>query len=362
MQQFKKKIGTLKLSITTACNLRCEYCFVDKNNKTMDFLTARKAIDLLTQSSGKEKLLKIYGGEPLLCFRLLKRIIGYAINRAHKDGKRITVTPCTNAVLLNREQLIFFKKHNIRLAISFDGDIVSHNKFRKYPNAKKTYNDVCNKIPLAVDILGKENVAINLGVTPFSAKKLFENFVNLTKKSVNTVNIEIIQHFHLWYPSHFKIFILNIEKIIKYIFVNIKHGEFFFLTTINREMKYSELSKFNTGECGFSNCLEIYPSGEMAFSSFLLNVKNRQEYMIGNINRGYIKEKYRDCTYRHKSYRCKKCISDYYLGFRSDNNASRLLEFRNRISIIAAKYIFNQARRNKLFKRYIIEAKKHICF
>lgn len=328
----------------------------------MDFATAKNAIDLLMESPGKEKLIKIYGGEPLLYFDLIKKIAAYSLRCAVKNGKKITLTPCTNAILLSREHLNFFKENNMKLAISLDGDRVSHDRFRGYGSIKATYDTVIKKTYLAMKTLGKRNAAVNFGVTPFSVKRLFDNFVNLTTGgSIDTVNIEIIQHFQPWRPISRKLFALNLRKIIQYILSSIKNNKFLFLTTINREIKYSELSRFFNGQCHFFDSLEVYPFGVMAFSSFLLNTEERKKYLVGNIKSGYIKKRYRDCTFSN-SKRCQECHRDYYQGYKIDENANRLVELRNKISIDAARYIFDRAKQDNLFRKYILEAKKHICF
>lgn len=74
-----KEIFSLKLSITTACNLNCRYCFVTKNSRYIDLETAYKAIDFFLLSKGEKKILILYGGEPLL-HPSLKTIILYTKN------------------------------------------------------------------------------------------------------------------------------------------------------------------------------------------------------------------------------------------------------------------------------------------
>ena len=89
MQFDNKKINRLKIAITTKCNLSCNYCFVKKKNKTINYKIAKKSINILLLSKGKNKLLSIYGGEIFLEYKLLKRIIKYSQKKAKDINKKL---------------------------------------------------------------------------------------------------------------------------------------------------------------------------------------------------------------------------------------------------------------------------------
>ncbi len=132
-----KRINRIKLTITTQCNLNCDYCFVKKTNEYMELATAKNSVDLLLRSQGKDKLLSIYGGEPLLNFKLIEKISPYAISQAEKLKKNLIITVCTNATLLEEKYLDFFKKYNIKLIVSLAGEKSGQDKFRNFQKFKK---------------------------------------------------------------------------------------------------------------------------------------------------------------------------------------------------------------------------------
>ena len=115
-----KEIYLLRLAVVTKCNQRCKYCFIKKTNKTITYSNAQKAINLLLNSKGRDKILIIYGGEPSLCFSLLKRIIIFAQKKAASLNKYLIISIGTNGTLLDPSQLIFFKQTDVKLAISLD--------------------------------------------------------------------------------------------------------------------------------------------------------------------------------------------------------------------------------------------------
>lgn len=74
------RITHLDLFITEACNLRCEYCFVEgKSTKSMELSTSLAAIDFCIKRLGPENCLELlfFGGEPLLAFDVMRKTIKY---------------------------------------------------------------------------------------------------------------------------------------------------------------------------------------------------------------------------------------------------------------------------------------------
>ncbi|HYZ72065.1 MAG TPA: radical SAM protein, partial [Chthoniobacterales bacterium] len=104
-------LQTLVLNLTNQCNLSCQYCYEfgeDKvatpegKKKFMDLETAKASVDfLLEQSAGRHAVhITFFGGETLMNFPLLKRVVGYATERAASQGRFIDFSLTTNATLL----------------------------------------------------------------------------------------------------------------------------------------------------------------------------------------------------------------------------------------------------------------------
>lgn len=354
---FNKEIYLLRLAVTTECILRCRYCFIKKTNKVISYEIAEKSINLLLNSLGNQKLLIIYGGEPLLYFDLVKKIIVFAQKKAIKLKKSLIISLGTNGILLNQNQLKFFKETDTKLAISLDGQKKIHDKARVFPNSDGSFDDVFNKLPLILSNIEKKNLCILFGVLPSSAYKMYDNLIYLTELGFDSINIEPIQSRRFkWNQNEEKVFLINLNKICQYLYKNIFNNNFIFLNTINRELKNKRLS-FRKNICPFFENLEVYPDGEMAFSPFLINSKYKSRYIIGDINKGLL-DKYVYCNYSCDNDYCKNCWRDY-LRENSDlgrsNNALRMRDF---FSIYLSKKILNNSKKKSVFKKYIYEAKK----
>nr|MDQ2997444.1 4Fe-4S cluster-binding domain-containing protein [Chloroflexota bacterium] len=71
------------LHVTNACNLRCTYCYLNKNDETMSAETGRAAVDAIIRSAlqhGYQVIkLKFAGGEASLNFALVWELHEYAL-------------------------------------------------------------------------------------------------------------------------------------------------------------------------------------------------------------------------------------------------------------------------------------------
>ena len=360
-----KEIFEMKLSITADCILRCDYCFVDKNqdHSIMPFGTAKKAVDFFIRAKGKDKILKIYGGEPLLNFGAVKKIAPYAKKIAKKLGVNLTLSLCTNALLLDPDNIEFFKKNNFQLAISFDGRKATHDKFRKFPNGRGTFDKIRKNFKYLLEKMDKKDMAVNMSVVSSEAENMFKNFKYVLNLGFDALNIEPIYGFEKWTINKYKQFQKEMKSIVLFIFTQIYKRNFIFLTTVNREIKYKTLSKLSNGVCLFHQFPEIYPDGRIAFSSFYLNLpeKTQPRYIIGNVSQGWVKNKYKNCVYSNKSKKCQNCLENYF-NLPDESMSSNAVEIRNLMSIYLANKIMDTAKKNATFRKYVEEAKEHICF
>lgn len=139
--------------VTEKCNFRCLYCAYGKNyvqpelrplnsQRYMSWETARTLIDRFI-SYWRERpfdtiraTISFYGGEPLLNFTLIDRIVSY-IKANKPDNVRIQYRMTTNGFLL-KKHLPFLMENDFQVSVSLDGDALA-NKYRRFRNGKETY-------------------------------------------------------------------------------------------------------------------------------------------------------------------------------------------------------------------------------
>lgn len=173
---LERKISKILLQLTQRCNLRCNYCVYseEKNfgtrnhsNKDMSYETAKKAIDFYMEHSVdcEEKAISFYGGEPLLQFDLIKKIITYCndVFRGHKIIYSIT----TNGTLLTDEIMDFLVKNQVYITVSFDGPKKIHDKNRRFVNGTGSYDVVIKNLErLKHKCENKMKCTVNMVVDP----------------------------------------------------------------------------------------------------------------------------------------------------------------------------------------------------
>lgn len=104
-----------------------------------------------------------HGGEPLIAFENIKRIL-HKINK--EDKIQLTGhTLVTNGYLLDREKCLFLKDHHLSLVqITIDGLRENHNKSRIHKSGFPTYDVILENIEKVFEILPNCHVIIRMNV------------------------------------------------------------------------------------------------------------------------------------------------------------------------------------------------------
>ncbi|MCP4205304.1 MAG: radical SAM protein [bacterium] len=107
--------------LTSACNLRCRYCYQNaKQPRRMSWETLREATNLLLATRQPRATLSFYGGEPFLCFGLIRRAVRHS-ERSRPSDLSVSYAVSTNGTLLESDQIAFLVRHRVQTQISFDG-------------------------------------------------------------------------------------------------------------------------------------------------------------------------------------------------------------------------------------------------
>ncbi len=128
---FKKRktvVKALCLHIAHDCNLGCKYCFAEEGEyhgrrALMSYEVGKKALDFLIANSGNRRNLEVdfFGGEPLMNWDVVKRLVEYGRSQEEAHGKRFRFTITTNGVLLNDEIMEFCNREMSNVVLSLDG-------------------------------------------------------------------------------------------------------------------------------------------------------------------------------------------------------------------------------------------------
>ncbi|MDO5708313.1 MAG: thioether cross-link-forming SCIFF peptide maturase [Andreesenia angusta] len=145
-------VKALCLHVAHDCNLRCNYCFAsqgdfDGEKLLMPLEIGKKALKFLVENSGKRKNLEVdfFGGEPLMNFEVVKKLVEYGeeLEREYDKNFRFTIT--TNGVLLDKEKMDYINEKMDNVVLSIDGRREIHDKMRPTASGKGSYDIIAPK-------------------------------------------------------------------------------------------------------------------------------------------------------------------------------------------------------------------------
>ena len=151
--------------ISSACNLRCEYCYYAGKDHVLNVGAARMSDDVLEayirQSlamHGQAARVEFawHGGEPTLAgLDFYKKVV--RLQRRYGRGRNIVNTMQTNATLLTDEFCRFFRKERFLIGVSVDGPEEYHNTYRRTADGQGSFARTLR----GMELLRKHGVPFN---------------------------------------------------------------------------------------------------------------------------------------------------------------------------------------------------------
>jgi len=306
-----KEIRRFKVAINTACPLRCEYCFIDKDSgETIAHSHVENLVRFQLSSPGKVKKLLLYGGEPFLNFEIVRKTALYARAEALKAGKDLDLSICTSAALpLKREWLEFLAEQRFFLSVSMDGDAETHDKRRVDKTGKGSWKKMLPNLPLIFDTIGKRRAMAIQCVHPDNVEKMLDNYKTLVGLGFENIEIEVIHGFGWKETKHH--FRPMLEKVFEWIWAEAHEGRFRFVVCSLVPLMLKEGVTLEDW-CPFHSSMETYPDGNFSFYPFaFVDWDGRKKSKVGSADEG-VPARYQDCTFDLNSDQCKTCTSNYY--------------------------------------------------
>ncbi len=167
------------------CNLRCKYCYYD--DAEVEILPPESYREIL---SGYIELFKpghlhltFHEGEPLLAgIKYYEELHAIEQELSRKYGVSFSHSCQTNATLINREWVEFFKRYRWNVGVSIDGIKEVHNRNRVYPGGKGSFKEVLRGVRLlreafsrvgAICVLTSETIELASQIVKFAVKEGF---------------------------------------------------------------------------------------------------------------------------------------------------------------------------------------------
>ena len=164
---FKNNSNVIKalcLHVAHTCNLNCSYCFASQgkyqgDRALMSFEVGKQAFDFLIANSGSRRNLEVdfFGGEPLMNWDVVKKLVAYArsVEKEHNKNFRFTLT--TNGVLVDDDVIDFCNQEMSNVVLSLDGRKEINDHFRVDYAGKGSYDTIVPKFKRFVEARGGKN-------------------------------------------------------------------------------------------------------------------------------------------------------------------------------------------------------------
>ena len=166
--QLKEKtsgvVKALCLHIAHTCNLNCSYCFASQGKYKgerglMSLEVGKRALDFLIENSKGRRNLEVdfFGGEPLMNFDVVKKLVAYARKREKEEGKNFRFTLTTNGVLIDDDVIDFANREMSNVVLSLDGRKEVHDRFRVDYNGNGSWEKIVPKFQKMVSVRNGKN-------------------------------------------------------------------------------------------------------------------------------------------------------------------------------------------------------------
>jgi uncharacterized protein len=164
--------------VTLRCEHSCPYCQVsrqstDRARFDMAERVAQRALDIAFESPNARIKIEFQGGEPLLNFPLIAKVVENAKGMAPKAAKKIDFVIASNLALLTDEILGFCKANDVQISTSLDGPRDIHNGNRPRPGGD-SYELAVKGIKAAQNVLGRDRVNALMTTTERSLDRVEE--------------------------------------------------------------------------------------------------------------------------------------------------------------------------------------------
>lgn len=316
-------VKALCLHIAHDCNLACKYCFAGEGEyhgqrELMSFEVGKKALDFLVKESKGRKNLEVdfFGGEPLMNFDVVRRLVEYGRSIEETNNKKFRFTLTTNGMLLNDEILEFANKEMGNLVLSIDGRREIHDLMRPRRGGQGSYDTIVPKFIKAANSRGQMNYYVR-GTYTHNNLDFSEDVKHLAELGFEQISVEPVVAPE---SADYAIKEEDVPKLCeqydilaKYLLERRKSGRgvnfFHFMIDLSGgPCAYKRLSGCGSG-CEY---LAVAPNGDLYPCHQFVGMP---DFLMGNVDTGVtntmLRDKFKLCNVYSKE-ECKNCFAKLY--------------------------------------------------
>jgi uncharacterized protein len=316
-------VKSMCLNISHDCNLKCTYCFAQQGDfggkrELMSFETGKNALDFLVRESKARQFLEVdfFGGEPLMNFKVVKKLVEYGRELEKKHNKQIRFTITTNGVLLDDEKIDFINKEMHNVVLSIDGRKEVNDRLRLTVNNKGSYDIIVPNYKKLVEKRGDKEYYVRGTFTKFN-QDFSEDVFALLESGFDQISVEPVvgdasDPYALTekeLPNIFREYDRLCDKIIAYEDTG-RHLNFFHFMI---DLDHGPCAVKRMKGCGCGNeYVAVTPSGDIYPCHQFVG---KDECKMGNVNEGTFDREMKhhfSTAHIYSKPDCKTCWARFY--------------------------------------------------
>lgn len=162
------------IHVTNACNLACDYCYIQKTPERMTEGTAENVVAALKRTATENGLKRLQvsfaGGEPTLNLAMIRRLCS---ELSTLNTVRVQYSITTNATRVTEELLDLLRNYDFRIYVSLDG-VETFNRARHYRDGRSSFADVEYGLETIAKEIGPSRLMVGIVVSPSNVDGLPE--------------------------------------------------------------------------------------------------------------------------------------------------------------------------------------------
>lgn len=322
--KIKPVVKAMCLNMAHDCNLKCEYCFASQGNfkgqrSLMSYEVGQKAFDYLVKNSGNRVNLEVdfFGGEPLMNFDVIKKLVDYARSLEKDNNKRFRFTITTNGVLLDDEIIEYINENMDNVVLSIDGRKSVNDKMRKTLNDKGSYDIIVSNFKKLVANRKEKDYFARGTYTAYNLD-FSEDVKHMRELGFEHISVEPVvtkpEEKYALTEEHVNTLKEEYEKLAKMYVNDYKHKDKkFSFFHFNIELDGGPCIYKRSVGCGAgTEYIAVTPEGDFYPCHQFVG---ETEFIIGNVNDGITNDivvnKFRNVSVNDKP-TCKDCWAKYY--------------------------------------------------
>lgn len=351
------------LGLTHNCNLSCKYCYSGRKfGRDMSLDTGKKIVDFAVNlaTDGRRLDFSFFGGEPFLCFDLMKEITAYIREKEKEIENPVRLSVTTNGTILNQSIFDFLNKEDVALCISVDGPEDVHDLNRCREDGRGSFGLVLKNLTTAIEEL--DGLQVNAVYGPETVDQLIETVSFFVQMGISVIHLNP-NICAPWPAEAYPKLDESFMKIANYYIESYEQGNEIAINLIDSKVVLFLKGGYSPGDtCGMGETeWGFAPSGNIYPCERLIGEDDGSPFCLGNVRTGLDQEK--RCSLLHHrgnhNEECRRCdwqrycmnwcgCTNYHLTGHTQFVAPAICAS-ERSAIKAAKFVFTTLSRNDLF-------------